>query len=97
MFRQQLILEILEVLFPRLSEGIQVVQNEGRWYAIIVAGYTANGVTPRILKVDFGPVLTNPTPVVTNWGNLGNMEQPIDLHVFQENGNWFGLDCQCSK
>jgi len=73
------------------AEGIQIVQNEGKWYAIIVGGYTPSGSTPRILKVDFGANLTNVTPVATDWGNIGNLWQPIDLHVFQENGNWYGF------
>ncbi|NII29560.1 T9SS type B sorting domain-containing protein [Pseudoflavitalea sp. X16] len=72
------------------AEGIQVVQNEGRWYAIIVGGYTG-GPTPRVLKVDFGPNITNPTPVATSWGNIGGMDQPVDLHVFKENNNWYGF------
>jgi gliding motility-associated-like protein len=73
------------------TEGIQIVYNEGNWYAIIVGGWPTTGSTPRILKIDFGPNLTNTTPVATNWGNLGNMLQPIDLHVFKENNNWYGL------
>lgn|GEM_PF-470672 len=72
------------------AEGIQVVKNEGRWYAIIVGGYIG-GNPPRVLKIDFGPTITNPSPAATDWGNLGNMNQPIDLHVFQENSNWYGL------
>lgn len=73
------------------AEGIQIIQNEGKWYAIIVGGYTPSGSTPRVLKVDFGTNLLNATPVATNWGNIGNMLQPIDLHVFKENNNWYGL------
>jgi gliding motility-associated-like protein len=73
------------------AEGIQVVQNEGRWYAIVVGGYQPSGSTPRILKIDFGPDLNNPIPVATDWGNLGNMSQPIDLHVFKEGDRWFGF------
>ncbi|AXY74005.1 hypothetical protein D3H65_08415 [Paraflavitalea soli] len=72
------------------AEGIQVVKNEGRWYAIIVGGYVG-GNPPRVLKIDFGAMITNPSPAATDWGNLGNMDQPIDLHVFQENNNWYGL------
>lgn len=72
------------------AEGIQVVKNEGRWYAIIVGGYVG-GNSPRVLKIDFGANITNPSPTATDWGNLGNMNQPIDLHVFQENNNWYGL------
>jgi gliding motility-associated-like protein len=73
------------------TEGIQVVFNEGRWYAIIVAGNTLVGTTPSIMKVDFGPDITNLNPTVTNWGNIGNLFQPIDLHVFEDNGHWYGL------
>lgn len=73
------------------AEAIQIINNEGKWYAIIVGGYTASGGTPRILKIEFGSDLTNLSPVATNWGNLGNMLQPIDLHVFKEGDNWFGL------
>lgn len=72
------------------AEGIQVVKNEGRWYAIIVGGYTG-GNSPRVLKVDFGPNIDNSTPVATNWGNIGNLNQPIDLHVFKEGNNWYGF------
>jgi gliding motility-associated-like protein len=73
------------------AEGIQIIQNEGKWYAIIVGGYTPSGSTPRILKIDFGTNLLNATPLATNWGNIGNMLQPLDLHVFRENSNWYGL------
>jgi gliding motility-associated-like protein len=72
-------------------EGIQVVENEGRWYAIIVGGSGPAGISPRVVKIDFGPNLTNPTPVATNWGNIGTLNSPHDLHVFKENNNWYGL------
>jgi hypothetical protein len=78
-------------ILPLYAEGIQIVQNEGRWYAIVVGGSVQNGVTPYIVKIDFGPNLTNTNPAVTNWGNIGNIDQPIDLHVFRENGNWYGF------
>lgn len=78
-------------IIPSLTEGIQVVKNEGKWYAIIVAGYTPGGSTPRVLKIDFGANITNNTPTATNWGNIGNLSQPVDLHVFQENGHWYGF------
>lgn len=78
-------------IIPSLAEGIQMVKNEGKWYAIIVAGYDPGGSTPRVLKVDFGANITNPAPAATNWGNIGNLLQPVDLHVFQENGHWYGF------
>lgn len=73
------------------SEGIQVVQNEGKWYALIVGGYTVIGSTPRIVKIDFGANLLNPAPLATNWGNIGDLLFPVDLHVFKENNNWYGF------
>ncbi|TMI62425.1 MAG: gliding motility-associated C-terminal domain-containing protein [Bacteroidetes bacterium] len=78
-------------VIPLISEGIQVVKNEGKWYAIMVAGYVPGGSTPRVLKVDFGTNITNTSPVATNWGNIGNLLNPIDLHVFQENSSWYGF------
>ncbi len=73
------------------TEGIQLVNNEGKWYAIIVGGYTPSGSTPRIVRIAFGANIENLSPVATDWGNMGNMHQPIDLHVFQENDNWYGI------
>lgn len=73
------------------AEGIQLIYNEGRWYGLMVAGWVPAGSTPRVLKLDFGTDITNPSPVPTSWGNIGNMAQPIDLHVFKENNNWYGL------
>ena len=72
-------------------EGIQVVQDDGKWYAIMVGGSATAGITPRVVKIAFGADLTNPSPVATNWGNIGNLNAPHDLHVFQENDNWYGL------
>jgi gliding motility-associated-like protein len=73
------------------NEGIQIVQSNGNWYGIIVGGNPASSSTPRLVIVKFGANLNNPTPTAVNWGNIGNMLEPIDLHVFQENGNWYGL------
>lgn len=76
---------------PNNAEGIQLVHVNGKWIAIIVGGYPAGGVPSRILKVDFGTTVSNTSPIVTDWGNIGNMNYPIDLHVFQENNRWFGF------
>ena len=73
------------------AEGIQLVQNEGKWYAIIVSGYTPSGSDPKVIRIAFGTNIDNPTPVATDWGNPGNLYQPIDLHIFQENNQWYGL------
>lgn len=78
-------------VFPTSLEGLQVVQNEGNWYAIIVGGDPSNGSTPSIVKIDFGPNITNTSPVGTNWGNIGNLSYPHDLYLFNDNGIWYGL------
>jgi gliding motility-associated-like protein len=71
--------------------GIQVVQNKGNWYAIIVAGYPPGGINPRIIKIEFGPNIANPNPTGQDWGNLGNMYDPNDLILVQEGTEWIGI------
>lgn len=73
------------------NSGIQVVQNEGKWYAIILSGYPPGGIAPRISKVEFGNSITNTAPTVVNWGSIGNMYDPKDLIMVQEGSVWIGL------
>lgn len=75
---------------PDGAEGVQVVKENNKWYAIIVGGDPGAQSTPRIVKVDFGASLAN-TPAVTNWGNLGNMAYPHDIYVFKDAGSWYGF------
>lgn len=72
---------------PAQCEGIQVVYNEGKWYAIVVGGQPVG----RIVKVEFGASLGNNSPAAINWGNVGNLAYPTDLHVFQSGTTWYGL------
>lgn len=79
------------ILQVTANEGIQVVQDGGNWYAILVGGNKNVGQTPCIMKVDFGTNIES-AGTATNWGNIGGlMNQPVDLHVFKENGNWYGF------
>ncbi|MDP4252887.1 MAG: gliding motility-associated C-terminal domain-containing protein [Bacteroidota bacterium] len=78
------------------NEGVQVVKNNGRWYAIIVGGGTESATTPHIVRVDIGPTITNNSPVATDWGNPpgANLNMPIDLYLFTDPaspGNWYGF------
>lgn len=73
-------------IIPNSSEGIQVIKVNGNWTAIMVGGDVAGS---RILKLDFGNSLSN-TPTATNWGNIGSLVYPHDLHVFTQNNNWYG-------
>jgi gliding motility-associated-like protein len=73
------------------TEGIQVIQNNGNWYALIVGGDPISMSVPKIVQVNFGPDITNPTPVATDWGNLGGLKQPVGFYVFSDGGNWYGF------
>ena len=75
------------------SEGIQIIKTNGKWYGLVVGGAPASGPgsVPKLITIYFGASLTNPAPTAVDWGNVGNMLQSIDLHVFQENGIWYGL------
>ena len=76
---------------PEQLEGVQIEHVNGRWYAIAVGGGNQNpNSSPRIVKLDFGNSLAN-TPVATNWGNIGNLNLPIDFQIIQENGNYYGF------
>lgn len=74
------------------TEGIQVVNVNGHWIAIIVGGSPNENDDPHIMKVDFGASITNPAPVATDWGNVGNLLfLPIQLYLFRESGLWHGF------
>ena len=78
-------------VIPEQLEGIQLLQVNGNWTAVIVGGGNGSAnSTPRIVKLDFGASLSN-TPVATNWGNVGGLNLPHKLIVFPENGNYYGL------
>ena len=75
---------------PNSAQGLQVLKDKGTWYAFVVGGDPLIGIPSRIVKLDFGSSLNN-TPVHTNWGNIGGMDYPHDLFIFQEANQWYGL------
>lgn len=75
---------------PNSAQGLQVLKANGNWYAFVVGGDPLIGISSRIVKLDFGSSLNN-TPIHTNWGNIGDMDYPVDLFIFQEDNNWYGL------
>jgi len=75
---------------PNYTEGLQVVKNEGKWYVIIVGGNTS-GAPPAIGKVELGTNIANNSPTGINWGNIGNLDYPHDLYMFNDNGRWYGF------
>ncbi|HVY76471.1 MAG TPA: gliding motility-associated C-terminal domain-containing protein [Puia sp.] len=74
---------------PGNAEGIQFVNVNGDWIAILVGGELASGNPSAIVKIDFGADLTS-TPVATNWGNIGNLSYPHELYLFNQGNNWYG-------
>jgi gliding motility-associated-like protein len=74
-------------IIPQYVQGIQVVQDDGQWYAFIVGGQREES---RLVRLDFGSSLSN-TPVAVNLRNAGAMDYPVDLYIFQENGQWYGF------
>jgi gliding motility-associated-like protein len=72
-------------IIPQHVQGIQILQDGGQWYAFIVGGQREES---RLVRLDFGNSLSN-IPIPINLGNPGSMDYPIDLYIFQENGNWY--------
>lgn len=75
-----------ESSIPVNSQGIQVIEDDGTWYVIITGG---QGVNSRIVRLNFGNSLSN-VPTSLNLGNIGNLDSPMDLFMFEENNNWYG-------
>jgi len=74
---------------PYRVEGVQIAQNvaNGNWFAFIIGGL---GDDDRLVRLDFGNSLANiPNPV--NLGNIGNLDFPVDLCLYNENGAWIGF------
>jgi gliding motility-associated-like protein len=74
-------------IIPDHVQGVQVVEDDGQWYVFVVGGQREDS---RLVRLDFGNSLSN-TPVAVNLGNAGAMDYPIDLYIFQENGQWYGF------
>ncbi|CAN5470121.1 hypothetical protein BH10BAC2_BH10BAC2_23890 [soil metagenome] len=79
-------------VIPDGAQGIKIVKANSKWYAIIVGGNDRlPGVDSRIIKIEFGASLSSNAPTATNWGNIGNLDFPAELNIFQENGLWYGF------
>ncbi len=78
-------------ILRRRLEGIQIVNEGGKWYAFVVGGDPDGGDVPQLARIDFGSDIANPNPTATDLGNIGGMYQPLDLYMFKENGVWHGF------
>ncbi|MBN2613007.1 MAG: T9SS type B sorting domain-containing protein [Bacteroidales bacterium] len=68
-------------------EGIQVINDNGRWYGFMVGGI---GSQSSLIRLDFGTSPGN-TPLTANLGNLGELSYPIDLTLFFDGTQWTGF------
>jgi gliding motility-associated-like protein len=78
-------------VIPNQSEGIQLLNVNNDWIAILVggAGNEANS-SPRVVKIDFGSSLAN-SPTATNWGTIGGLNLPHDLFITKEGNRYYGF------
>lgn len=75
-------------VIPYNTEGVQVVEDADGWHVLVVGSPMPDS---KIVKVDFGASLTNPTPVAVDWGNIGNLNYPHDLFITKENNQFYGF------
>ena len=72
---------------PAHVQGVQVIEDNGNWYVFLVGGQREES---RLVRLAFGNSLYN-VPVVTNFGNTGDMDYPGDLYMINDQGNWYGF------
>lgn len=77
-------------VIPNHTEGLQLVKDVNGYHLLVVGG--VNETLPQIVRVDLGPTLaSNVTPNGVSWGNIGNLDYPTDLYVFNDNNHWYGF------
>lgn len=72
---------------PVHVQGTDIIKESGNYYALIVGGQAAES---SLLRLDFGASLQN-DPAVTNLGNLGVLDYPVDIAVGQEGSRWIAI------
>jgi len=76
-------------IVPLYTQGAQAVKDADGWHVLECGGLGES--MARIIKIDFGSSLGNAPQSWVNWGNIGTLNFPSELNVFQENGIWYGL------
>ncbi|MDQ6763121.1 MAG: PKD domain-containing protein, partial [Bacteroidota bacterium] len=79
------------------TEGVQIANDNGNWYVLIVGGDVSDGSIPSLTTVSLGTNIANNTPTAVNWGNIGNLSYPHDLYVFNATGHWYGMTVNYSN
>ena len=74
-------------VLPRHSEGVQVIGDGGDWYVFVVGGQRDES---RLVRLNFGNSLAN-SPKITNLGNVGDLDYPVDLYIDYIDDAWIGF------
>lgn len=74
---------------PPYTQGVQIVKDIDGWHVIECGGLGES--MSRLIKIDFGSSLGNAPSGSTNWGNIGHLNHPSELCIFEENGIFYGL------
>jgi hypothetical protein len=81
-------------MLPAISEGIQIVEENGNWYAFVVGGKTDpdGNNTAFFRRLDFGNSLSN-TPDYFELNTEDKLFFPHDLYIFKDEGtnDWWGM------
>lgn len=75
-------------IIPAHTQGIQVIQDGGKWFVFIVGGQREES---RLVRLDFGASLSNNNPTANNLGNIGELDYPVDLYITKDQNNWIGF------
>ncbi len=65
------------------QEGVQIVKDGNQWWGFLIG-------LGHLVRLDFGNDLTN-IPSVEDLGNIGNLNFPHDLFIYEENNQWLAL------
>ncbi len=65
-------------------EGVQIAKDSNKWILFTVS-------TNQLNRIELGTSLSNTSPIVTNLGNIGNLDWPHDFQLANENGIWYGF------
>ena len=67
--------------------GLRLIKDQSNWY-----GFVTSGTNNKLFRLDFGADLQNPTPIINDLGNPGNLlNSPESIAFGFENGIWYGL------
>ena len=74
-------------VFPSSLEDLHIQYESGNWYGIAIGGFAGN---ETVIRINFGNSLAN-TPTAISMGNIGSLNYPQRLKIFNSGGNYYGF------